>query len=81
MYILYGTNTCPYCEKAKQLLNKNNIEYKYHDISENKTEILNNLADLTNNQRTIPVIFNNLKFIGGYTQLENEIIFTLDDEF
>ena len=64
---LYILERCSYCVMAKNLLNKYNIEYDVVDVS-NKPELRKQLMDETK-QRTVPMIFINNKFIGGYTQL------------
>lgn len=81
MYIIYGSDSCKFCTSAKELLDRHNIDYVYHDITENKTEVLDDLSKSTGNQRTMPVIFNEKVFVGGYTDLENLICFDIDDEF
>lgn len=75
MYTIYGADKCPFCTKAKQLLDKYTISYKYIDVTGKKTEIMDNLKSKTNNQRTVPIIFSGNKFIGGYTELSNVILF------
>lgn len=74
-YTIYGSETCPFCVKAKELLNEKEIKYIYHDVKTYGTlkEALDYLANLTNNQRTIPVIFKKDKFIGGYDDLKKII--------
>ena len=32
--ILYGGDFCPYCHKAKEFLEENNIEFEYVDVQE-----------------------------------------------
>ena len=81
MYVIYGIDNCKYCISAKGLLDKYNFSYEYHDVTDNKTEFLNNKSSDINNQRTFPVIFKDNIFIGGYTKLQNEIIFTVDEDF
>jgi glutaredoxin len=81
MYILYGTDVCRFCKMAKELLDRHSIKYVYHDISERKKEILDDLANATGNQRSMPVIFNEAIFIGGYTDLEYILCFDIDEEF
>ena len=75
MFKIYGTNECSYCVLAKQLLNNNNINYNFINVSNNKTEILNKYSKISNNQRTIPLIFDNNEFIGGFQQLKEYISF------
>ena len=81
MYIIYGAQNCPFCEKAKKLLNEMNKEYTYHDITDKKTETMDELAPQTNNQRTVPIIFDDKLFIGGYNELRNIVLFEEDEDF
>ncbi len=75
-YFLYGISDCPFCVKAKQLLNDMDILYVYTEIDkDNKTFFLNKMALKTNNQRTFPLVFHNDKFIGGFTQLDDYLAF------
>lgn len=64
---LYISPRCSYCIMAKSLLNKYDVEYDVIDISESPA-LRQKLIDETQ-QKTVPIIFINDKFIGGYTQL------------
>lgn len=81
MYIVYGADKCPYCKKAKELLEANNKEYVYYDITNKKTETMDELAPQTNNQRTVPIVFDGEKFIGGFNELSNVILFENNEDF
>ena len=65
--------------KAKDLLANNDIKHTYHDIDSIYNNCMVNmseaLADLTNNQRTIPIVFYNGNHIGGYSELEKKFVF------
>ena len=75
-FILYGIPNCPYCVKAKELLDDMEIDYDYREIQiENKSIFLDNMADKTNNQRTYPLIFKQNDFIGGFSELEEYLAF------
>ncbi len=63
--IIYSISSCPYCIKAKNLLSKKHIPYK--EIIVNKQSI-RKLMKITG-QSTVPQIFINGQFIGGYTDL------------
>ena len=76
MFILYGIPNCPFCLKAKQLLDDMEILYKYHEIKiEMKSEFLNEMSGKTKNQRTYPLIFHSDDFIGGFSELEDYLAF------
>jgi|TARA_B110000914_G_scaffold187034_1_gene171306 glutaredoxin len=69
-WTVYGAKWCEYCKKATELLEKNNLTFVYHDVDDfGSDNIKEQLKDLTNNQKTIPIIFNGNKFIGGYSDL------------
>ncbi len=67
--IIYTTKTCIYCTLAKKILNEKNIIFEEIDV-EKDINILKNLIKQTNHT-TVPQIFINNKFIGGYTELLN----------
>ena len=76
-YQVYGGKGCKWCRKAEFLLEDNELEYGYHDVEKefgSKKSFFDQFADRTNNKRTIPVVFVNGKFIGGYTQLEEFVV-------
>ena len=62
---IYTGPLCNFCDAAKRLLTRNNIEYKEIDIS-----IVNGAMDemitKANGKRTIPQIFFDDNHIGGY---------------
>lgn len=70
-WVVFGTDTCPYCVKAKKLLKdkyKPN-QYEFIDI-DSYSNSRNTLRSRTNGYRTIPVIYNYGEFIGGYTEMK-----------
>ncbi|HIH2763918.1 MAG TPA: glutaredoxin domain-containing protein [Candidatus Azoamicus sp.] len=70
---IYTTKTCMYCNLAKNLLIEKKIDFKEINI-ENDLTIFNELIKKTKS-KTVPQIFINEKFIGGYTEL-NELLKT-----
>ncbi len=80
--VIYSTPSCPYCNMAKQLLSSLDLEYKEIDLSANPEE-LEKLIEKTKMQ-TVPQIFINEKFIGGFDDLnklkqDNELEALLND--
>ncbi len=65
--IIYSTMSCPYCVKAKQLLTSLDLPYQEIDIGVNP-DVLEELIKKTGWQ-TVPQIFINNKFIGGFDDL------------
>lgn len=68
MIRIYGTPTCSYCVKAKAYLDSKSIPYQYFSIGEDvsKSEVLEIVPE---GWKTVPIIFDNAKFLGGYDQL------------
>jgi glutaredoxin 3 len=66
--IIYSTTVCPYCIRAKQLLERKGFEYKEINLSKEDPQVRLDLMQRTNH-RTVPQIFINDQFIGGFDQL------------
>lgn len=66
--VIYSTTVCPYCVRAKQLLERKGIEYKDINLSTEAPEVRAELMQRTNH-RTVPQIFIHDQFIGGFDQL------------
>ena len=66
--IVYSTSVCPYCVRAKQLLERKGVAYKEVNLSVEAPEVRVELMQRTNH-RTVPQIFINDQFIGGFDQL------------
>ena len=62
---IYTGPLCNYCEAAKRLLTRNNVEYKEIDISR-VDGAMDEMIKKANGLRTIPQIFFNDEHMGGY---------------
>lgn len=71
--LIIKKNPCPYCDRAKVLLDNKGIKYDVLDLTDNLDE-LDKWKQKTG-WRTVPMIFINDQLIGGYTDLK-----ALDDE-
>ncbi len=73
--IIYSTAICPYCVRAKLLLDKRNVQYEEYrvDLDQGK---LREMIKLTGRQ-TVPQIFIDDKYIGGFDELSE---YDLDGE-
>jgi glutaredoxin 3 len=67
-WVVYSADWCPFCVKAKDLLIENGYTPKVFNIDEYR-ESRQRLISWTNGYKTIPVIYNRNKFIGGYSDL------------
>ncbi len=65
---IYTLSNCPYCVMAKNLLNAKKIPYTEYNIDNNEQK-KEELYQKTK-QTTVPFIFINDQFIGGYTDLK-----------
>ncbi len=65
---VYMGPMCGYCDAAKRLLNKKNIPYKEINVAleEDKME---EMIKKSNGKRTIPQIFIENYYVGGYDEL------------
>ena len=53
---IYTTNNCPFCVKAKSLLNKKKIKFLEIDVSNNQI-MREKMSTMTNGARSVPQIF------------------------
>ena len=65
---VYSGPMCGYCDAAKRLLAKNNLEFTDIDVSA-KEGLRDEMIKKANGRRTIPQIFFNNEHIGGYQGL------------
>ena len=64
---IYTTQTCPYCVRAKRLLEKKKVPYQEIDVSWNDEERIK-LSQRTG-RRTVPQIFVGETHVGGSDDL------------
>lgn len=72
MYYVIGKDNCPWCEKAKKELEKDNTAYVYKNLSKLSETKQNQWIDFIKNElsrTTVPVVIN---IIGGFEELNNE---------
>ena len=67
---MYSGPLCNFCEAAKRLLLRNNLEFKEIDIS-SKDGLRDEMIKKANGKRTIPQIFFDDYHVGGYTELRS----------
>ena len=65
---MYTGPLCNFCEAAKRLLVRNNLNYKEIDIS-TKDSLRDEMIKKANGKRTIPQIFFDDYHVGGYQEL------------
>jgi glutaredoxin 3 len=65
--VLYVSDWCPYCQRAKSLLAQKNIAYSEINVEEDAKSREEMIA--RSNRRSVPQIFLDDKHIGGYDEL------------
>ncbi len=65
--MIYVKKGCPYCIRAKDLLDRKGVEYEEIDVLKN-SDLFNDIK-LKYNVKTVPQIFINDKHIGGCDKL------------
>ena len=65
---MYSGPLCNFCDAAKRLLLRNNLEFTEIDIS-TKDGLRDEMIKKANGRRTIPQIFFDQNNIGGYQEL------------
>ena len=65
---IYTTQVCPYCVQAKRLLTQLKLPYEELGLDD-KPELRQKLSEENRGYRTVPMIFIDDQFIGGYTEL------------
>ena len=71
---IYTTNHCPFCVKAKSLLNKKKVNYFEIDVSDNEA-LREKMSTMANYARSVPQIFVDNVHIGDCDK-----IYKLDQE-
>ena len=65
---MYSGPLCNFCDAAKRLLTRNNLEFKEIDISSGPG-LMDEMINKSNGKRTIPQIFFDEHHVGGYQEL------------
>jgi glutaredoxin 3 len=66
---IYTWSTCPFCHRAKKLLDRKGVTYTEYNIDDDETAREAMAARGTNGQRTVPQIFIDDRHIGGSDDL------------
>ena len=69
--IVWSKPACAFCEKAKSLLKMKGIEYEERNIAHGYK--IQDLLEAAPNAKTMPQIWLDDKYVGGYCELEAEL--------
>lgn len=61
---IYYWTTCPYCNRARALLDSKGVKYEGYDITDDEAA-REKMVERTGGSRTVPQIFIDGKHIGG----------------
>ena len=65
---IYTWSTCPFCRRAKDLLNAKDVDFTEYDITGDE-DARDKMMERTGGPRTVPQIFINDRHIGGCDDL------------
>lgn len=69
--VIWSKTTCPYCVKAKEELTARGIDFEERVIGVDWTK--EQLLEILPNARTVPQIFIDGTYVGGYNELKDYI--------
>lgn len=68
---IFTSKVCPFCVKAKKLLQMLKLEYNEYDVDNSFEDMCRNIGEKFGRAiSTVPQIIINDKYVGGYTDLE-----------
>lgn len=75
---IYGAGWCRYCQKAKLLCKALGVDFTYLDVdgmggAEKVLEEFKRSTGLPQDHNTIPIVFSNASFLGGFTELAKSL--------
>ena len=70
--IVWSKNACPFCDQAKKLLGSKGIEFEERNLSAEKWT-KEQLLEAVPTARTLPQIFLDDNYIGGFTELRKHL--------
>lgn len=69
--IIWSRYNCSFCDKAKMLLQQKGIPYEERKIGDGYTK--EDLLEELPNARSVPQIFLDGEYVGGYIELKNKL--------
>ncbi len=74
--IVYGTSSCPYCIRARMMLDKKGVNYEYIGLDQTP-ERRSEMESKANGRTSVPQIFIDGRHIGGFDDMAE---LDIDDE-
>ena len=69
--VVWSKNACPFCVQAKALLESRGIEFEERNVQQDWTR--EQLLEAVPTARTLPQIFLDNVYIGGFTELRKHL--------
>ena len=69
--VIWSKYHCSFCDQAKQLLKMKGIEFEERKIGDGWTK--EELLEAVPTARTVPQIFLDEEYVGGYTELKQKL--------
>lgn len=69
--VVWSKDACPFCVQAKALLESQGIDFEERNVSRDWTK--EQLLEAVPNARTLPQIFLDQQYIGGFTELRKHL--------
>ncbi|MDF1796681.1 MAG: glutaredoxin 3 [Coxiellaceae bacterium] len=66
--VVYSKAICPFCDRAKELLNQKGVSYTEKRIDQNRDDLAK-MLEKSNGRRTVPQIFIGDHHVGGFDDL------------
>lgn len=66
--LVYSTGWCPYCDRARGLLERKGVAFREIKVDEDNTQ-RDAMLKRTGGRRTVPQIFVGERHVGGYDEL------------
>ena len=66
--VMYTTDYCPYCVRAKELLKRKNVAFTEHDVTHDERARAM-LVEKSGGRKTVPQIFINDQPVGGFDDI------------
>lgn len=70
--VVWSKYDCPFCDQAKALLTQKGIEIEERKIGDGFTK--DDLLEAVPTARTVPQIFLDEEYVGGFTELKKRLI-------
>ena len=71
MITVYSKNNCPFCDRAKALLESKGIPYEERKIGDGYTK--EELLEAVPTARSVPQIFLDNEYVGGFNELRTKL--------